>query len=142
MTPLVLSLAITLAAPGPKKADEPPPAKLEGDWVVESFEGPKKDAPPGSITMRFAGGKIIISEAGKARGEEAGYTVDQTKKPAHIDITPDKGGPKVVQGIFEIKGDTMKLCFGKDVSERPTDFKSDVEKGIMVINLKRAKADK
>jgi uncharacterized protein (TIGR03067 family) len=144
MTPLVLGLALTLAAPAPKKADEAPPVKLEGEWTVESFEGPKEAAPPpGSITMRFADGKVTITEAGgKGHNEEAGYTVDQTKKPAQIDIKPEKGGDKLVLGIFEVKGDTLKICFGKNVTERPTELKPDVAKGIMVINLKRVKADK
>ena len=145
MTPLVLGLAIALAAPAPKKTDEAAPGKVEGDWGVESME-PAKEAPPGSVTMRFADGKISISEGGRDRKETAGYTVDLTRKPATIDIRPEgrpAGVPEmVVQGIIEIKGDTMKLCFGKDGSERPTEFKGDMDKRVMLITLKRAKAGK
>lgn len=144
MTPLVVGLALTLAAPAPKKSDEPPPAKLEGDWVVESFEGlPQEAQRPGTITMHFADGKINITEpGGKGRVEEARYTVELTKKPATIDIKPDKGPEKLVHGIIEIKGDAMRLCFSKEEAERPTEFKADVEKGIMVIHLKRIKPEK
>ncbi len=144
MTPLLLGLALTLAAPAPKKADEPAPAKLEGEWVVESFDaGPKDAPPPGSFRMTFADGKISITDtSGKGHAEEAGYTVDTTQKPAHIDIKPGNGPDKLVQGIFEIKGDTMKICFGKGSGTRPTAFQSEPEKGIIVINLRRAKADK
>ena len=142
MTPLFLGLALAVAAPAPKKADEPAPGKLEGDWVVESTE-PAKEAPPGSITMRFADGKVSISEGGRERKETAGYTVDLTKKPATIDIRPE-GGPKeqLIQGIFELKGDTLKLCFGRDGADRPTELKADVEKRVMLITLKRVQADK
>jgi uncharacterized protein (TIGR03067 family) len=149
MTPLVLGLALTLAAPAPKKSDEPPPAKLEGDWVVESFEGTPKEAnPPGTITMHFADGKIKITEStGKGSGEEVDYTADLAKKPATIDIKPKAGGPgggpdKLVQGILEIKGDELKICFGRDTTARPTEFKPDPEKGVMVIHLKRVKPEK
>src|SRR4051794_37411904 len=62
MTPLVLGLALTLGAPGSKKTDDPPPGKIDGDWVVESFEGPKNDAPPGAITFHFVADKISITE--------------------------------------------------------------------------------
>lgn len=148
MTPLVLGLALTLAAPAPKKSDEPPPAKLDGDWVVESFEGPKEGAPPESITMRFADGKISITDPSrKGRAEEVDYTADMTKKPGTIDIKPRAGGPggppdKLVLGIIEVKGDTMRLCFSKEGADRPTEFKPDMEKGIMVIHLKRIKPEK
>jgi uncharacterized protein (TIGR03067 family) len=146
MTPLVLGLALTLAAPAPKKSDEEPTAKLDGEWVVESFEGAPGDAPPpGTITMRFADGKINITEpGGKGKTEEAGYSVDMTKKPATIDIKkkPDKGPEELVQGIIEIKGDTMKLCFSRDGATRPTAFKADPDKGVMMINLKRVKPEK
>jgi uncharacterized protein (TIGR03067 family) len=143
MTPLVLGLSLVLAAPAPKKTDEPAPGKLEGEWVVESIEGPKDDTPPGTITVRFADGKISIQEPKRQRPEEAGYTADPTKRPATIDIRPDRGAKEqVVQGIYEVKGDTLKLCFGRDGVDRPTEFKGDVEKGIMFLTLKRIKPGK
>lgn len=149
MTSLVVGLALTLAAPGSKKPEEPPPARLEGGWVVESIEGPKNDTPPGTVTMHFADGKISITDpARNGRAEEAGYTADLTKKPATIDIRPKlaggpAGGPDTaVLGILELKGDTLKICFGRDMGTRPTEFKADFEKGIMVIHLKRAKPEK
>jgi uncharacterized protein (TIGR03067 family) len=145
MTPLLLSLALAVAAPAPKKADEPAPTKPEGEWVVDSLEGPKTDAPgPGAITFRFTGDKVFVKEPKRDKEEVAGFTVDLTKKPAAIDIRPDQG-PKdqTILGIFEVKGDTMKLCFAHGgMGDRPTEFKGDPEKGIMFITLKRAKADK
>jgi len=149
MTPLVLGLALTLTAPAPKKSDDPPPARLEGDWLVESFEGPKDGAPPGSITMRFADGKISITDPTRnGKPEEVEYSVDLTKKLATIDIKPKlAGGPggapdKVIQGILKIAGDELTICFGKDVADRPTEFKADAEKGVIVIHLKRVKPEK
>lgn len=148
MTPLVLGLALALGAPAPKKSDEPPPAKLEGDWVVEAFEGPKDEAPPGTITFHFTETKISITEPDrKGKQEEVDYSVDLTKKPATLDIKPGRaggqgGGPdKVVQGIVEIKGDTMRMCFARD-GDRPTEFKGDRDKGVMLITLKRVKPEK
>ena len=143
MNPLILGLTLVLAAPAPKKADEPAPGKLEGDWIVESIEGPKEDAPPGSITMHIGDGTISIKEGKREKAEDAGYTADATKKPATIDIRPGRG-PKeqIIQGIYEVKRDTLKLCFGRDGVDRPTEFKGDVSKGIMLITLKRVKAEK
>jgi uncharacterized protein (TIGR03067 family) len=141
MTPLVLGLALALGAPAPKKGDDPAPAKLEGEWVVESFEGEKKSPPPGSLVMTFADGKIAIREGMREKKEQVDYTADRTKKPATIDIMPGKGDD-VVKGIFEIKGDVLKICFGKEGADRPTEFKADEDKRIVVITLKRAKPEK
>jgi uncharacterized protein (TIGR03067 family) len=144
-TTLIVGLALTVAAPGPKETAKPAP-KLEGEWVVEKFEGPKEADPRGSITLRFMENRISIFEPKREKPEEADYTVDQTKKPAHIDIRPGQPGQAknelVVYGIFTIDGDTLKLCFGKDGADRPTELKGDIEKGIMLITLKRVKEEK
>lgn len=142
MTPsLLITAALVLGAPGPKEAPKETP-KLEGDWIVESFEGPK-EGPPGAITFRFTEGKISIMEGKREKPEEALYTADLKKKPATIDIRPDRGQKdKVVLGIIEVTGDTMKLCFTKEGSERPKEFKGDPANGVMFINLKRIKAEK
>jgi len=142
---LIVGLALAVAAPGPKDAAKPA-AKLEGEWVVEKFEGPKEDAPPGSITLKFSDNHITIFEPKRERPEEADYTVDLTKKPAQIDLRPVQrgGGAKpelVVYGIFAIEGDTLTLCIGKDGADRPTELRGNAEKGIMLITLKRVKAD-
>ena len=143
MTPLVLGLSLVHAAPAPKKGDDPAPGKLEGEWVVETIEGPKDDTPPGTLTVRIANGKISIKEAKRERPEDAASTADPSKKPATIDIHPDRGAKvQVVQGIYEVKGDTLKLCFGRDGVDRPTEFKGDAAKGIMFLTLKRVKPEK
>jgi hypothetical protein len=36
----------------------------------------------------------------------------------------------------------MKLCFTKEGGERPKEFKGDAANGVMMINLKRVKAEK
>jgi len=137
---LLLGLAIIVGAPAKKDAPKEPP-KLEGDWIIESIEGPK-DAGPGQVTMRFTEGKILIMEGNREKPEEASYTADLKKTPATIDITPDRGAKDKVLGILEITGDTMKLCFARDGKERPTAFKGDAANGVMMINLKRVKAEK
>jgi uncharacterized protein (TIGR03067 family) len=144
-TSLIVGLALVVAAPGPKDAAKPAP-KLEGEWVVEKFEGPKEDVPPGGVTLRITENRISIFEAKREKPEEADYTVDLMKKPAHIDIRPVQGGPAkrdlVVYGLLAIDGDTLKLCFAKDGADRPKELKGDGEKGVMLITLKRVKSEK
>lgn len=144
MTSFFVALSLVAGAPAPKETPKAPPAKLDGEWVVEAIEGPPKDAPPGSVVMRFTDGKISIKEAKREKPEDASYTVDASKKPAQIDIRPDRAGgkDKVIFGIYEVTGDTLKLAFGFDGAERPTEFKGDVEKRIAFITLKRVKSEK
>jgi uncharacterized protein (TIGR03067 family) len=138
MTAIFLGLALSLSAPAPKETPKELP-KLEGDWVVESFEG-EKGPPMEQITMRFTEGKVSIIEGRREKPEDAQITVDLKKKPPTIDIRPDRApAGMVIKGIFEINGDTMKLCFTKD-GERPTEFKGDADKRL--ITLKRVKTEK
>jgi uncharacterized protein (TIGR03067 family) len=52
--------------------------------------------------------------------------VGTQKSPKAIDVTmtegPNKG--KVMLGIYEIDGDTLKACFDPQGKKRPTEFKS------------------
>ena len=143
MTSLILGLALGVAVPAPKETPKEP-IKLEGEWVVESYEG--RDGPPkdrGPITMTFTEGKIAVKEGKRERPEDALYTADLKKKPATIDIRPEKG-PKgeTLLGIIEVTGDTMKLCFARPGGERPKDFKADANTEVMLIILKRVKPEK
>jgi uncharacterized protein (TIGR03067 family) len=140
MTHLLLGLALAVAAPGPKDKEKPAP-KLEGVWAVEKIEG-KGDKEIANVTFTFTADKVSIREGAKERAEEAEYTTDAAKKPAHIDIRPGKGADKTIPGIYEIDGDTLKICFSGDGGTRPTEFKADKDARTVLVVLKRSKGDK
>jgi len=52
--------------------------------------------------------------------------LDPSKSPKTIDVTmtegPDKG--TTMLGIYEIDGDTLRVCFDPQGKKRPTEFKS------------------
>jgi uncharacterized protein (TIGR03067 family) len=124
-----------------KKADKD---KLEGTWELVSYEvnGKVTPAPEGKgMTLTFKDGKVT-KKAKDEKDEEGTYKIDDTKKPAEIDMTtPKKGKPdekETMKGIFMIDGDTLKIGFtakGPD-APRPTAFDGK-ETGIM--NFKRKK---
>ena len=95
--------------------------------------------------MTITADRILIKEGKRDKPEEAGYTADLNKKPATIDIRP--AGRAVLErrrkwsckAFSKSNGDTLKLCFTCDGAERPTEFKGDAEKGVMLIFLKRIK---
>src|SRR5688572_22850024 len=134
MTHLLLGLALTIAAPGPKDKEKPA-ATLEGVWAVEKIEG-KGDKEVANVTFTFTADKVSIKEGAKERVENAGYTSDATKKPAHIDIKPDRGNKDMaILGIYEIDGDNLKICFTADGGTRPTEFKADKDARTVLVVL-------
>ena len=52
--------------------------------------------------------------------------LDPSKSPKTIDVTVTEGLNKgaVMLGIYEINGDTLKVCFDPEGKKRPTEFKS------------------
>jgi|SRR5260370_27176617 uncharacterized protein (TIGR03067 family) len=116
--------------------------KFEGTWKLVSSEHDGEKAPDDAIKTAKAmakGGQVTLSVDGKTV-MEADFTIDPTKKPKTIDATvttagPDKG--KKTLGIYEIDGDTMKICFSD--KERPKEFSAKKGSGCTLDMYKREK---
>jgi uncharacterized protein (TIGR03067 family) len=145
---LRLSLLATVVAAlslAPARADTASDElkKLQGTWVIESFERVGKKV--GSL----AGGTMVFTEkehsirpkgVAEARRPKAAHQLDPAKSPKHIDIRPKTGSNigKTHLGIYEIEGDRCRLCFADPpADERPAEFKS--KEGIVLIVLRRQK---
>jgi uncharacterized protein (TIGR03067 family) len=136
---IVLLAAGTLSAGG-QDANKKVLEQLQGDWQMEKAIQGGKPAPEekvqGSI-MTFKGEKITVKEAKRVNPEEVTFTIDASKKPSTIDITPPND--QAVKGIFQLEGDTLKLAFSRPGSERPTEFAAPEGSQIVFIQLRRAK---
>src|SRR5262249_27610118 len=66
-------------------------------------------------TRHHSGGKV---------GHRGSYTIDPTKSPKTINflITEGVGKGQTQLGIYEITGDTVKICFAAPGKQRPNDF--------------------
>jgi uncharacterized protein (TIGR03067 family) len=141
VSPLFLSLALTVAAPGPK--DSP---SIAGVWVGETavFDGATLPAPNGGIVFRFGRDGTLTTTEGKGEPADAGkYSTDPTKSPAEVDIAPPPGlNESVTLGIYQLAGDRLTLCFvrrsGEGQAERPTRFESPEGSGAYLLTFKRA----
>ena len=79
----------------------------------------------GILWIRDADGRWTARRDGKAVVEWAVRKIDPTQNPRTIDIEVAAGVYKgvVYLGIYELDGDTLRICFAlPDKPERPTDF--------------------
>jgi uncharacterized protein (TIGR03067 family) len=85
----------------------------------------------GKFSVR-RGDKVIV---------EATAQLDPTKKPKTIDVsfTAGERKGKTVLGIYEIEGDTIRVCNARPGDERPEEFSAKAGSGRTLIVYKREK---
>lgn len=99
-------------------------AKFQGTWVAVSFEkeGEKTaEEHLGAVRLVIEGDRYRYTEPGG--GFEGRYRLDPTRSPKEIDSIPTDGEHRgrVAPAIYEIDGDTHRVCFAPPGSEdRPT----------------------
>jgi len=140
----LLTAVLVVAAPAPPEKEKKDDEKIQGNWTVVSMERGGMAAPAEKIAMikvTFKDGTLTINDGG--RDEKAKFKIDATKKPKAIDLIPEKPGrTEQVPGIYELKGDELKICFTKEGGGRPTEFSSNAGTEQVLIVFKREKKDK
>lgn len=132
---VLLTLVVGLLVP-PKevKTDE---KALQGTWVVVS--GLRKGKPCEDVKdarFIFKNNSVSIRRAGEADTKMT-YRLDASKSPRTIDVTAEG---RVNQGIYELRGDVLKLCLaGVSSKKRPAKFSSEKGELKVLIELKREK---
>jgi uncharacterized protein (TIGR03067 family) len=116
--------------------------KLQGEWVAIAMEENGEKRPEDGLK------KVKLTLKGdqwtfQREDDMLSGTIklDATKKPKNSDATVEGSGDTVL-GIYEIDGDTWKLCYSNPGGERPTDFTAKADSGRTLIVMKRgAKKD-
>jgi uncharacterized protein (TIGR03067 family) len=139
---LGLMPALLLLAPDDKtKKDED---AIQGSWSVVNFVGTGKELDEDvrkQLTIAFKEGAMEVLVNGKS-DETYGFKLDSSKKPRHIDILEKKDGKEAAPallGIYEIDGDTLKICWNKEDPRRgrPAELRSTAENKFHLMTLKR-----
>ncbi len=112
----------------------------QGNWTVVSVEIDGKDASNAfkeakvtvkgeRVTLAFPNGTELVRT----------FKLDATTKPKCIDIKNDKG--ETTEGIYELKGDELKVCLSikGGVAERPDAFTTESGSGRVLYALRRNK---
>ena len=102
--------------------------KFQGTWTFESSEAGGKALPAGELKgliLTFEGDKHTVKKGDEVI-QVGTQKLDSSKSPKTIDVTMTERVNKgaVMLGIYEIDGDTLKVCFDPQGKKRPTEFKS------------------
>lgn len=134
---------VTFTARADEEAAKKDLKALEGTWKVVAAE---HDGDP---LDRIVGGVMVIKENNfhvKTKGGtelKGDLILSPTKKPKHIDYVHQDGPlkDKKWEGIYELKGDTLKICYAEADSEkeRPTEFKTLKNSKLLYLELSREK---
>jgi uncharacterized protein (TIGR03067 family) len=140
MNPLVLALAVVVAAPATKDPPKKEPPSLVGVWIGETGIKGGKPSPPEDASMEFSkDGTLVFKEKGKEI--PGSYKLDAKASPAQLDLTLSAGGQNIsLPGIYKIDADTLTICC-TFMGDRPTKFESPEGSMTLLITLKRAKKD-
>lgn len=115
--------------------------KIQGTWKFVTHEVDGQPAPAEQVAnmeIIFTGDKFRVLADGKMV-QEGTQKLDGSKKPGQIESKVTGGEQKgsTLLGIYELDGDTIKVCFDVSGKSRPTSFKA--KEGQFSATLKRKK---
>jgi len=115
--------------------------KMQGDWALASFvmDGAKlSDDEAQSLFRTVKGDQYTVFLFDKAIFKGT-FKIDASKKPKTIDAFAPGMPDKPILGIYEIDGDTLKICSAPPGKERPTDFTAKKDSGHSLLIWEREK---
>ena len=138
--PAALLAICTLLFPRPAQADDL--KAMEGTWKVESAEAGGKKIESGDlmeIVVKITGDRYEVKLKDKL---DAGtLKLDETLKPKTMDATNTEGDDvgKVEKAIYELSGDTLRVCYALNGGERPTEMATKEGSPLLLLTYKREK---
>ena len=136
---LALVLSFSSAAWSKDAKDED---AVQGTWLASTAElGGQKfpDEVRKSIKLVIKDGKYTVTVGD--RPDKGTTKMDSSAKPKTIDITgtdgPNKG--KTMLAIYELNGDTLRVCYDLSGKSRPTEFKTTAGTQLFLVTYDREK---
>ena len=140
--PGLLLLALALAIPA--LAAPPSDSKsIQGTWVPIKAElggQPMGNDVLTNIVLKVHHGTYQVTVSGVI--DKGTYSLDPEAKPKKMDIK-GKEGPnanQTIRCIYELHGDTLKVCYGLGDSPRPTEFKTWAGTQYFLVTYARTKS--
>lgn len=148
--PMLMLMFIALAGAGPA-SDR---GRMQGLWRITGGERDGKPIPADEFkgrTIEIKGDKWLAHRPDRPEPEVASVKLDEAKTPRQIDLTGPYVGPGpgrkhdvTILGIYELKGNVLRVCFaGPGEEQRPTEFKSvEGKAGILIFERVRQAKDR
>jgi uncharacterized protein (TIGR03067 family) len=127
-------LALSLRAE--EKAVKLDAKSLEGKWTITKGEHDGKALPPDHFTgsvVTFTKTKIFGTDKNTKEFFSADYTVDTSSTPAAIKMTAIAPKKEKSDGIIEMNGDTVRLCYALPGGETPKKFEAGVKQNCFTL---------
>lgn len=138
-----ICLAPLFTAPMTTRADDAKKGEsLDGTWVPSAAELGGKAFPEEvrkTITLVIDGDKYTVTAG--AAPDKGTVKLNPKGTPKGMDVTgidgPNKG--KTFQAIYELDGDTLKVCYDLSGKGRPTEFKTKEATQLFLVTYTRDK---
>jgi len=134
---LLLSVGILILSPLKNHNAQDDSKMIEGNWMIISAElaGQSLDESLKDARLILADGRYTF------QNDKGEYKLSTSDKPKAMDIT-GKEGPnqgKTYLAIYELTGDTLKICYDLSGKSRPQEFSTKAGTRQFLVNYKRAK---
>jgi uncharacterized protein (TIGR03067 family) len=119
---------------------------IEGTWILVAAELGGQKVPDKGLRDAAAGeaaGKLILSDGRYTYQNDRGtYKISPTENPKAMDITGTEGPNhgKTFLAIYELTGDSLRICYDLGGSTRPSEFTTRAGTHQFLAVYKRAKA--
>jgi uncharacterized protein (TIGR03067 family) len=115
---------------------------VQGNWkpVTAELAGqPMADAVLKSISLKLDKGRYEVLVGDKP--DKGTYTLDSGAKPKAMTVTGTAGPNlgKTFPAIYELKGDSLRICYDLSGAKRPTEFKTTPGTRLYLVTYTRNK---
>ena len=132
-------------------ADVPTASKaIQGIWLPVKAElggNAMSDDALKAITLKLGDGVYEVTVVGEPKGhttiDKGQCKIDETTTPKSLDIkgTDGPNNGKTFPCIFDLDGETLRVCYDLSGKKRPTEFKSPSGTAIYLVTYRRKTAD-
>jgi uncharacterized protein (TIGR03067 family) len=137
----IVAVVLLIGADDAAKKDQ---EKIQGTWETTAITYNGKDlADEIKLKFVFKGKEATVEGNDEVQKDYAKFTfkLDPSTNPRCMDITVAEGNQKdtAIEGIYELKGDELRICAKVIGKDRPTKFASPEGESIALLVLKRVK---
>jgi uncharacterized protein (TIGR03067 family) len=114
--------------------------KLQGSWQITAIQAEGAAVTEEAVTNLYVTIKDNTYELMNAGAETSGtFELDPSKNPGEMEIHSTVGADsgRTWPGIYEVNGDTLRVCYAQRGKKRPTTFSGIDDPNLMMITYKK-----